>query len=1258
MAVTAPKIDGRDSDAILREARALAPLYTPEWKAEDEDGGGAALLKIFARLLEGVIRRLNDAPLKHYIAFLEMIGVKLLPAVAARAPLTFLLSKGTKEAVTVPARSQAAAAAADGGDPIVFETERAILATPAKLLSVHSVVPRLDHVFEHLAALTAGTQTELFADGDNNLQAHELYLGHAELFNIKSAVRIELTVTTPSRLLASDTLVVWEYCVGEKEEIVDGEPVKSLAWSKFDDVSGEVVPVKDVVKEPQKFNVVLVKKNDDELKQVKVNEIKSRWIRCVVTEPLLRTDALAALAVGDISVKSSPLPEGQTAATSGTTGAAALAATRFAPGAGALLARSVAKPAEQPAPAGIDPDAAFYNDLPLKVPPSDLKPLYPFGPPPRANVPGERPRPGDTFYLASQEAFSKRGATVTLQVNAPPAGAVERDVERVHGIGPVRASRLKAANINTTADLLKLSVEETARIIQDRGASLAWTKDLREAAAKNYFDRVVTAGPEVEPDPDRVIPELSWEYWNGGGWLALEDVLDGTAALTLPGALVFTCPEDIALVKVLGQENYWIRARIAFGDYGQERFTVNNPTTNPTVVFNTSGIKPPRLTSLKVSYSVAGVTPNYVLTLNNLQYDSVPVDAEKGGLASAFKPFGALEDEHQGLYFGFDLAPLKGPISLFFALKEQEYADENRPRIEWEYFRLPAGGAEGEWARLLVTDGTKNLTQSGVIEFIGPSDFTPERLFGQTLFWIRAVDVEDKFTPLAAAAANSLALAGTASGGLTAATAKRREVGLRLALSALLRDRGRLSLASLKSSLASDAQQESSERARPADDDAVPPPADPCGCKAGPCSESLETLDLPFVGGTVLAGTAPAPVFTGVYLNTAWGVQSETIRDEILGSSAGIADQRYTLTKFPVVAEEVWVDELATLTESERKTLAETAPDKVREAFDDAGNLTRFYIRWSATDDLAEAGATDRVYIIDRTFGQVQFGDGVHGTVPPIGKDNIVATYRAGGGSRGNVAAGLVVTLRTTIPFVESVLNPAAAGGGSDTELVESAVVRGPRSIKHRGRAVTAEDFEQLAREASQSVARVKALPLFNDRGEYETNWVTVIIVPGSADARPTPSPQLRYSVEQYLRERAASGAAFLKQVKVSGPAYVEVTVGADIYAASIDLAPQVEAAAVATLEAFLHPLTGGYTQSGWDFGRLPCLSDFYALLEAVPGMDHIENLRMTLSPVTPGGAKAAEPRVVTEDRPLDVVVPVYTLVYSGEHKFEVKALA
>ena len=323
MALTAPKIDGRDSEAILQEARTLAPVYTPEWNADEETGAGAALLRIFAKLLEGVVRRLNDAPLKHYIAFLEMIGVKLLPAVPARAPLTFFLSKGAKEAVPVPERSQAAAAATDGGDPVVFETERAILATPAKLLAVYSVVPAQDEIFEHLAALEASTASELFADDKNNLQEHILYLGHDDLFNIKSAVRIELGVKPSSTLLAQadpfnrepvatpvqNTSVAaarakqinWQYCVGEKQELVDGAPVKSLDWRDFDDVSAE------------QGRTVLFKRGDNELKQVKVNAIKSRWIRYHVRRALQKKDALAALAFSELKLKSSPLGAEQSA---------------------------------------------------------------------------------------------------------------------------------------------------------------------------------------------------------------------------------------------------------------------------------------------------------------------------------------------------------------------------------------------------------------------------------------------------------------------------------------------------------------------------------------------------------------------------------------------------------------------------------------------------------------------------------------------------------------------------------------------------------------------------------------------------------------------------------------------------------------------------------------------------------------------------------------------------------------------------------
>ena len=37
--------------------------------------------------------------------------------------------------------------------------------------------------------------------------------------------------------------------------------------------------------------------------------------------------------------------------------------------------------------------------------------------------------------------------------------------------------------------------------------------------------------------------------------------------------------------------------------------------------------------------------------------------------------------------------------------------------------------------------------------------------------------------------------------------------------------------------------------------------------------------------------------------------------------------------------------------------------------------------------------------------------------------------------------------------------------------------------------------------------------------------------------------------------------------------------------------------------------MTGGLDGEGWDFGRRPHESDFYALIEKVPGVDHIKSL-------------------------------------------------
>ena len=78
-----------------------------------------------------------------------------------------------------------------------------------------------------------------------------------------------------------------------------------------------------------------------------------------------------------------------------------------------------------------------------------------------------------------------------------------------------------------------------------------------------------------------------------------------------------------------------------------------------------------------------------------------------------------------------------------------------------------------------------------------------------------------------------------------------------------------------------------------------------------------------------------------------------------------------------------------------------------------------------------------------------------------------IRRYRTGGGTIGNVAAGAISVLKSSIPYVASVENRRAARGGVEGEDIENAEDSRPDPAAPRGRAVTAEDYEYLAREAA-----------------------------------------------------------------------------------------------------------------------------------------------------------------------------------------------
>jgi hypothetical protein len=415
-------------------------------------------------------------------------------------------------------------------------------------------------------------------------------------------------------------------------------------------------------------------------------------------------------------------------------------------------------------------------------------------------------------------------------------------------------------------------------------------------------------------------------------------------------------------------------------------------------------------------------------------------------------------------------------------------------------------------------------------------------------------------------------------------------------------------------------------------------------------------------------GPPGEPVFNNIYANAVWAVQQQTIVDEPIGASTGQPNQVFKFRQIPVLAgQQIEVREagglranvewrlialeifggdasmiarVETLLGTEG-TQTDIEQGDLRLKRDRNKRVTEVWVRWHEQRHLFFSGPNDRYYAVERARGWLMFGDGTRGKIPPLGAAILARQYRTGGGRAGNVAARALTQLVGPIGGVETVFNPLTAQGGADGETLENYAIRGPRTLRHRRRAIAPADYETLAHEASPAVAVARAVPARNPAGRPIPGWVTLLIIPYSEEPRPWPSFGLREQVRRFIEARALADLAAARGIYVTGPDYLPIDVAATIAPVDPAEAGAVETRARDALGEFLHPLRGGPEGRGWELGRDVFLSDVAAVLERVPGVDYVEELALLL-----GGALQSEWVAIADDR----------VVVAGDIRLKLKA--
>lgn len=364
-------------------------------------------------------------------------------------------------------------------------------------------------------------------------------------------------------------------------------------------------------------------------------------------------------------------------------------------------------------------------------------------------------------------------------------------------------------------------------------------------------------------------------------------------------------------------------------------------------------------------------------------------------------------------------------------------------------------------------------------------------------------------------------------------------------------------------------------------------------------------------GSSYGAGVTPEIDF--IRPNTVDAKNLATVKDEDLGTGDGTPNQTLTLERKPVQAGSL------TLT-----------------VLDDPNDPNLQPEEWTERKDFLASKKSDKHFVLNRSTGEIRFGDGRrHGAIPLAGSQITAKQYRYGGGDQGNVAAGAISSVLGSIAGVDKVINEKPAIGGRNEQTTEELKEQAPALLRSRQRAVTAEDFAAIAANAggvSKATALAQTSP--DHPGVPVPGAVTVVIVPDSRDKPPVPSSDLIRQVCNYL-----DGFRLLTtELYVRGPRYQAIRVEASVFAKPFASFDDVSRKASKALDDYLDPLTGKLT-FGDDLFPTSLLD---SILRSDPNVVAVKSIRVYLGE-TPH-----------DDLGKAIVVGPGDLLYGGAHQITV----
>jgi hypothetical protein len=208
----------------------------------------------------------------------------------------------------------------------------------------------------------------------------------------------------------------------------------------------------------------------------------------------------------------------------------------------------------------------------------------------------------------------------------------------------------------------------------------------------------------------------------------------------------------------------------------------------------------------------------------------------------------------------------------------------------------------------------------------------------------------------------------------------------------------------------------------------------------------------PTAAGTALTLSPPQPALSltspiDVMFDLLPFSRGKTVPSEVLGSGNPVVTaQDFTIKNAPV-------------------TYFADPASVSGDGFSSTVQVTVNNVLWHEVQSFYGQPPNAQVFVLREDDGgqtHVTFGDGVNGALPPSGTNNIVATYRYGGGAAAPAVETLTV-IQSPQPGLKALRNPLPPTGGADPDDPARLATLAPQSVLTFGRAVAKDDYVAIA---------------------------------------------------------------------------------------------------------------------------------------------------------------------------------------------------